>query len=94
VADSHRLKRRKTSLGEDSTSDESSDGGVSEDEASQPLARLLRSANGLLKRDPIKSKKRKLRPEVIDIQRMKHICNNGPVRQSTLKFDIILIIAL
>ena len=76
---SHRQKRRKTTVGEEASSDDSADGDVSEDEASQPLARLLRSANGLVKRDLIKSKKRKLRPEVIDIQRMKHICNNGPV---------------
>lgn len=77
-------------MGEEATSDDSSDGDVSEDEASQPLARLLRSANGLVKRDLVKSKKRKLRPEVIDIQRMKHICNNGPVSQLIWRVNMML----
>lgn len=75
---SHRSERRKTEHG-DSSSDEDSDGDVSDFESSQPLARLLRSANGLVGVQPGKSKKRKLRPEVINIQKMKHICNKGPV---------------
>jgi U3 small nucleolar RNA-associated protein 18 len=57
----------------------------SEDLSQQPLARLLQDADTVTKRTSIvngEPRKRKLRPEVIDIQRMKDIVNSGPVRQS------------
>jgi len=72
---STKLKRRY----DESTEDEDSDDDLGEN--TQPLAKLLRSANGLVSRDTTKSKKRKLRAEVVNIQRQKHITNNGPVSQ-------------
>jgi U3 small nucleolar RNA-associated protein 18 len=55
---------------------------VDEDDLSaQPLARLLQDADSLTRRaETHGSNKRKLRPEVIDIQRIKDITTSGPVR--------------
>jgi U3 small nucleolar RNA-associated protein 18 len=63
-----------------SSSDEEMD--VDEDDLSaQPLAKLLQDADSLTRRtDSNTASKRKLRPEVIDIQRMKDITTSGPVR--------------
>jgi U3 small nucleolar RNA-associated protein 18 len=59
---------------------------VDEDDLSaQPLARLLQDADSLTRRTETNgSIKRKLRPEVIDIQRMKDITTSGPVRDPSL----------
>jgi hypothetical protein len=46
----HRQKRQKTGLGEES-SDETSDDDISEEESTQPLAKLLRNVNSLTKPD-------------------------------------------
>lgn len=50
-----------------------------EDLSAQPLARLLQDADSLTRRTDTGAAKRKLRPEVIDIQRMKDIATKGPV---------------
>jgi U3 small nucleolar RNA-associated protein 18 len=79
----HNAKRRKIALGDESMSEDESDDDSSEASA-QPLARLLRSSTGLIQTSLTKVKKRKWRPEVINIQRTKHICNEGPVSRYIL----------
>lgn len=74
-------KRRKTSDGEELTDSSDSDvemEGTETFSGHRPLADLLRDASSLTRTASIKGK-RKLRPEVIDIQRTKHIANEGPV---------------
>jgi hypothetical protein len=83
VHSSRPRKKRRTSI--DSSSEESSSGDemdVDEDDLSaQPLAKLLQDADSLTRRTETNgSNKRKLRPEVIDIQRMKDITASGPVK--------------
>jgi len=83
-------KRRKTSDGEEVTDSSDSDVQMDGDDTfsgHRPLADLLRDATSLTRTGP-KLGKRKLRPEVIDIQRTKHIANNGPV--STLNQNVSL----
>jgi U3 small nucleolar RNA-associated protein 18 len=58
------------------SSDDSDDGKV--EYSAQPLAMLPRDAAGLAEGSTRKNKKRKLRPEVINIQRLKNIANSGP----------------
>ena len=58
------------------SSDDSDDGKV--EYSAQPLAMLLRDAAGLAEGSTRKNKKRKLRPEVVNIQRLKNIANSGP----------------
>jgi U3 small nucleolar RNA-associated protein 18 len=74
-------KRRRVLTDADSSSEADSDDDVDiEDSLSaQPLARLLRDAGSLTKSDRATSRKRKIRPEVIDIQRMRDISTGGPV---------------
>lgn len=60
----------------------------------KPLARLLQDADTLTKRATTVNgapRKRKFRPEVIDIQRMKDIVTSGPVRYLYHAFRLILI---
>jgi U3 small nucleolar RNA-associated protein 18 len=80
-------KKRRTSSGSavtDTSEDEDEidvDGDDEDSLSAQPLARLLQDVDGLSRttRENGASKKRKLRPEVIDIQRMKDIVPSGPV---------------
>ncbi|KIX92993.1 uncharacterized protein Z520_11266 [Fonsecaea multimorphosa CBS 102226] len=85
-------KRRKLSshYGED---DAVSDSDMSMDEDSlpsaQPLAELLRTAGSLTRTDTKQQgakRSRKLRPEVIDIQRCKDVAGSGPSSVDTLQF--------
>lgn len=78
--------------GEDS--DKSGDSDISMDDESsipsvQPLADLLRSGGALIRTDdtvPSNKKRRRLRPEVIDIQRTKDVAGQGPSSIDTLQF--------
>jgi hypothetical protein len=64
------------------TLDSDSDSSGSDDEgpnvlgSTDVLGKLLRDASALT---PARGKNRKLQPEVVNIQRMKHIANSGPV---------------
>ncbi|KIV82156.1 hypothetical protein PV11_04284 [Exophiala sideris] len=86
-------KRRRLS-GERDEQEADSDSDVSMDEgdslvSAQPLAELLRSAGSLTRTDTKGSKRtgpRKLRPEVIDIQRTKDIAKAGPSSIDTMQF--------
>ncbi|KAI1609784.1 WD40-repeat-containing domain protein [Exophiala viscosa] len=86
-------KRRRLSTERDEK-DADSDSDVSMDDgdslvAAQPLAELLRSAGSLTRTDTKGSKRtgpRKLRPEVIDIQRTKDIAKAGPSSIDTMQF--------
>ncbi|KIW05736.1 uncharacterized protein PV09_03593 [Verruconis gallopava] len=77
-------KKRRTSTGSETT--ESSDDEMDVDEedegnlSAQPLARLLQDVDALTRTSQQNGagKKRKLRPEMIDIQRMKDIVSSGP----------------
>jgi U3 small nucleolar RNA-associated protein 18 len=72
-------KRGRSDLEQDDSSDDNSDDNRGEVEYStQPLGTLLRNTADLVKPSPHKTKKRKLRPEAINIQRMKNIANSGP----------------
>ncbi|KAJ9640769.1 U3 snoRNP protein [Knufia peltigerae] len=87
-------KKRKLSAQDDGDKDTDSD--VSMDEGSdslpsaQPLSELLRSAGSLTStaRQPSQEHKgpRKLRPEVIDIQRTKDVAASGPSSIDSLQF--------
>ncbi|KIW80335.1 hypothetical protein Z517_06950 [Fonsecaea pedrosoi CBS 271.37] len=86
-------KRRKLSSRSD-YQDAVSDSDVSMDEndslpSAQPLAELLRTAGSLTRTDtkrPGTKSTRKLRPEVIDIQRCKDVAGSGPSSVDTLQF--------
>ncbi|KAH0841518.1 putative U3 small nucleolar RNA-associated protein [Fonsecaea pedrosoi] len=86
-------KRRKLSSRSDDH-DAMSDSDVSMDEndslpSAQPLAELLRTAGSLTRTDnkrPGTKGTRKLRPEVIDIQRCKDVASSGPSSVDTLQF--------
>ncbi|OAL31691.1 hypothetical protein AYO20_08084 [Fonsecaea nubica] len=86
-------KRRKLSSRSD-YQDAVSDSDVSMDEndslpSAQPLAELLRTAGSLTRTDtkrPGTKGTRKLRPEVIDIQRCKDVAGSGPSSVDTLQF--------
>jgi U3 small nucleolar RNA-associated protein 18 len=82
VQSSRPKKKRRTSI-DSSTSEASSNDGMDVDEDdlfAQPLARLLQDADSFTRRtDTSGSTKKKLRPEVIDIQRTKDIVTSGPV---------------
>ncbi|TID22141.1 putative U3 small nucleolar RNA-associated protein 18 [Venturia nashicola] len=77
------IKKRRTSGGSE-TSDSSSDEDMDLDGevlTQQPLARLLQDADTITNRATTVNgapRKRKFRPEVIDIQRMKDIVTSGP----------------
>ncbi|KPI39947.1 putative U3 small nucleolar RNA-associated protein 18 [Cyphellophora attinorum] len=83
-------KRRKTSHGaaSDSESDISMDGD-SDTPTTKPLAEILRSLTPLTRSSNTingSRKRRKLRPEVIDIQRTKDVTPSGPSSIDTLQF--------
>ncbi|OAP61919.1 hypothetical protein AYL99_04122 [Fonsecaea erecta] len=85
-------KRRKLSSRSDEH-DAASDSDVSMGEdtlpSAQPLAELLRTAGSLTRTDtkhPGAKGVRKLRPEVIDIQRCKDVAGSGPSSVDTLQF--------
>ncbi|KAI9673935.1 MAG: hypothetical protein M1817_002141 [Caeruleum heppii] len=92
----HKRKRRKMSetagsaVEWRSSADEMDvDGASSDDEGlfAQPLAKLLQSTQQLTRMsDTVGGKRRKLRPEVIDIQRMKDIPGSQPAAVTTLSF--------
>jgi hypothetical protein len=85
-------KKRRTSEGSEVTdTSEDEDGMDIDDEeggalSAQPLARLLQDVDSLTRTSHKNgaSKKRKLRPEVIDIQRMKDIVSSSPVSHISL----------
>ncbi|EKG17870.1 hypothetical protein MPH_04926 [Macrophomina phaseolina MS6] len=85
-------KRRKisenegSSAEEDASSDEDMD--IDDDDLSaQPLAKLLKDADSLTRRaDKGAGKKRKLKPEVLDIQRTKDITGMQPSAITSLSF--------
>lgn len=85
-----RKKRRLTQDGDASEDDESSadDMDIDDDNLSaEPLAKLLQDANGLVRRSENgTNKKRKLRPEVLDIQRTKDIPGVQPSAITSLSF--------
>lgn len=73
-----------------SVSDSSSgdDMDIDDDLSAQPLAKLLQDADSLTRRtDSSTGSRRKLRPEVIDVQRMKDIATSGPVRSFPLLLE-------
>lgn len=87
----HARKRRKLSQADDQ--DTASDSDVSMDDedslpSAQPLADLLRTAGSLTRTVPKTGTKgtRKLRPEVIDIQRCKDVASSGPSSIDSLQF--------
>jgi U3 small nucleolar RNA-associated protein 18 len=92
----YQSKKRTNSLGsqngmsdEDADSDMLMDDDVLEQRPTQALSELLRSAGSLIQ--PASSsnqptKHRKLRPEVLDIQRTKDITNKGPSSVDSLQF--------
>ena len=85
-------RKRRTSTGVDhSASDSDSDilmGDTSSTSSVQPLADLLRTAGSLTRTDTPSAggKRRKLRPEVIDIQRAKDVTTSNPSSIDTLQF--------
>lgn len=82
-------KKRKLSngvAGSDSDSDISMEDGTDLSTA-QPIADLLRTAGSLTRvQDAASGKDRKLRPEVVDIQRLKDVTGHGPSSIDTLQF--------
>ncbi|KAK4909741.1 hypothetical protein LTR28_000141 [Elasticomyces elasticus] len=89
MAQEQSLKRRKLSNGDVASLErESSVEDVDTDDdtpSAPPLARLLQDASGLVRRsDNSSGKKRKLRSEVLDIQRLKDISGVQPVSYHTL----------
>ncbi|KAK4991924.1 U3 snoRNP protein [Elasticomyces elasticus] len=91
MAQEQSLKRRKLSNGDVASLErESSAEDVDTDDdtpSAPPLARLLQDASGLVRRpDSSSGKKRKLRPEVLDIQRLKDISGVQPSAISSLCF--------
>lgn len=87
-------RKRKRTAGERQDRASGSDSDISTKEVDsvssvQPLAELLRSAGALTRHDPFvegSRKRRKLRPEVIDIQRTKDVTGEGPSSVSALQF--------
>ncbi|EXJ76199.1 uncharacterized protein A1O5_00707 [Cladophialophora psammophila CBS 110553] len=87
-------KRRKLSSRSHEHDDAVSDSDISVDEndsvpSAQPLAELLRTAGSLTRTDTKKQGTkvtRKLRPEVIDIQRCKDVAGSGPSSIDSLQF--------
>ena len=88
------MRRRNHVEGQDDTS-EASDSDMSIDDdfsatSAQPLAELLRTAGSLTRTDAPPtdrpSKRRKLRPEVIDIQKTKSVTGQGPSSVESLQF--------
>ena len=80
-------KKRRVMTDED---DEDMDVDMDEDEdeiEAEPLGRLLRDTGGLVRRtDDTTGRKRKLRPETLDIQRTKDIDGTQPVSLLVLRY--------
>lgn len=75
-------KRRRMSNASNSSSSDGSEGDLlinSDDPIVQPLIELLRNTNDLTKNSPSSLAPRKLRPEVVDIQRTKDVGQPQPV---------------
>ncbi|KAI9834929.1 MAG: hypothetical protein M1819_002652 [Sarea resinae] len=85
-----RKKRRTNSEGASSSGEESSSADemdVEEQLSAQPLAKLLRNANDLIRQpEASQGKQGKLRPEVIDIQRTKDVGGIQPSAITSLSF--------
>ncbi|KAL2392383.1 U3 small nucleolar RNA-associated protein 18 [Exophiala dermatitidis] len=89
-----RYARKKRRLSSQDKEDENTDTDVSMEDSeslpsAQPLSELLRSAGSLTRSDPKPAGSkgdRKLRPEVIDIQRCKDVAGSGPSSVDTLQF--------
>ena len=85
-----RKKRRTSNGAQRSGSDSDSDVSMDDEDSVpsvKPLSELLRSAGALIRTDSSASgKHRKLRPEVIDIQRTKDIVTSSPSSIDTLQF--------
>ncbi|KAK8227477.1 WD40-repeat-containing domain protein [Phyllosticta capitalensis] len=83
-------RRRISQAGESSAEETSSDEDMDVDEddiSTQPLAQLLKDADGLTRgHEKGVAKKRKLRPEVLDIQRTKDISGTQPSAITSLSF--------
>lgn len=84
-----RAKKRRRTSGDADSSEESSSGdemAVDDDDLSvQPLAKLLQNADSLTRTTAITpSGRKRLPPEVIDIQRTKDVGGTQPVRSSLL----------
>jgi U3 small nucleolar RNA-associated protein 18 len=76
-------KRRRRSSASSNSSNSDDDMDMDENLSAQPLARLLQSSNRLTK---VSTKRGKLRPEVISIQRMKDIGEAQPSAVTSLQF--------
>ena len=85
-----RKKRRTSNGAQRSGSDSDSDVSMDDEDSVpsvKPLSELLRSAGSLIRTDSSTSgKHRKLRPEVIDIQRTKDVVTSSPSSIDTLQF--------
>lgn len=85
-----RKRRRRDSAGSgiDSASDSDVEDGVDEISTlnAKPLAALLRSADSLIDTSAAKSSKFKLRPEVLDIHRLKDVTSSSPSAITGLAF--------
>jgi U3 small nucleolar RNA-associated protein 18 len=89
-------RRRRSSVdGPDGLGNEASDSDMSVDDefstsSTQPLAELLRTAGSLTRIETSHTdrptKKRKLRPEVVDIQKTKSVTGQGPSSVDSLQF--------
>ncbi|EXJ93225.1 hypothetical protein A1O3_01782 [Capronia epimyces CBS 606.96] len=84
-------KRRRLSSHEKTLEDSDTDMSMEDAEplpSAQPLAELLRSAGSLTRSEskPASKGLRKLRPEVIDIERCKDVAGSGPSSVDTLQF--------
>lgn len=92
---SDRKIRHRSSIDGQDDSSEASDSEMSIDDdfstsSTQPLAELLRTAGSLTRSDTSTTdrptKRRKLRPEVIDIQKTKNVTGQGPSSVESLQF--------
>jgi U3 small nucleolar RNA-associated protein 18 len=90
AAGSTSKKRRRPSNGKSSSEDASADDmSIDSDDLSvQPLAKLLQSSTEFLRASSSSSTRRKLRPEVIDIQRTKDVDLAQPVGSSSTFLQI------
>ena len=79
-AGKHRKKQKRGAGSESSTDSENSDMFVDEDHLStQPLAKLLQSTDPLTQSSQSPNSRRRLRPDVLDIQRTKDVGSVQPV---------------
>ena len=76
-------KRRKLNDDNSASSNDDSEDDLSnsmDDISTQPLAELLRSTGGLISTSTLPHSQKKLRPEIIDIHRLKDVGDTKPVR--------------